>query len=162
MYFLIFFLLWIIFNGKVTVEIVIFGIVISAAVYAFICRFMDYSPKKELQLAKKGGYILQYFFVLIKEIAAANFAALRLICSSSREVEPVIVQFDTNFRDDTSRFMLANAITLTPGTITVSVEGGRFTVHCLDRSFAEGLDSSSFVEILEKIEKEKTPKCTGI
>lgn len=152
MYFVVFFLLWIIFNANVTVEIVIFGIVISAAVYAFICKFMDYSPKKELQLAKKGVYILQYFVVLIKEIAVANIAALRLICTSMREVEPVIVQFDTNFRDDTSRAMLANAITLTPGTITVSVEGGKFTVHCLDRSFAKGLEASSFVEILEKIE----------
>lgn len=155
MYFLIFFLLWIIFNANVTVEIVLFGIAISAVVYAFICGFMDYSPKKEWELVKKGGYLLQYFFVLVKEIAVANFATLSLICSSSREIEPVIVQFDTNFRDDTSRFMLANAITLTPGTITVSVEDGRFTVHCLDRSFAEGLESSSFVEILEKIEGKK-------
>lgn len=154
MYLLIFFLLWIIFNGKVTVETAVFGIVISAAVYAFICRFMDYSPKKELELAKKAGYIIKYFLVLIKEISVANFAVLRIICSSIREAEPVLVQFDTNFRDDTSRVMLANAITLTPGTITVSAEGGRFTVHCLDSSFAEGLPSPAFVELLEKIEKD--------
>ncbi len=154
MYLLIFFLLWIIFNGSVTVEIAVFGLVVSAAVYAFICRFMDYSPKKELELAKKAGYIIKYFFVLIKEISIANFATLRIICSSLREAEPVLVQFDTNFRDDTSRVMLANAITLTPGTITVSVEGGSFTVHCLDSSFAEGLPSPAFVELLEKIEKD--------
>lgn len=152
MYILIFFLLWLIFNGRVTTEIVIFGLVISAVVYWFICRFMDYSPKKEFGYAKKAGYLIQYFFLLVKEIAAANFATLRLVCSSIREVEPVLIQFDTNLRDDTSKFMLANAITLTPGTITVSVDGNRFTVHCLDKSFAEGIDSSVFVQLLEKIE----------
>lgn len=42
------FLLWVIFNGKVTLEIVLFGIVIAGAVYAFCCKFLDYSPPEGL------------------------------------------------------------------------------------------------------------------
>lgn len=152
--YILFFLLWIIFNGRVTTEIVIFGLFISAAVYWFICRFMDFSPKRELAYLRKLGYLIQYFFILIKEIVMANFATLRLVCSSSREVEPVLIQFEMNLKSDTSKFLLANSITLTPGTITVSVENNIFTVHCLDKSFAEGIDSSAFVKLLEKIEEE--------
>ena len=48
--------------------------------------------------------------------------------------------------------ILANSITLTPGTITVSLEGNDFYVHCLDKEFAEGIDSSAFVELLQKME----------
>ena len=52
--------------------------------------------------------------------------------------------------------MLANSITLTPGTITVSVEGDKFLVHCLDKELAAGLEDSVFVELLEEMEaKEK-------
>ena len=58
----------------------------------------------------------------------------------------------THFKKDTSRFLLANSITLTPGTITVAVDGDKFIVHCLDKTLAEGIESSVFVKLLEKIE----------
>lgn len=152
--YILFFLLWIIFNGKVTTEIVILGLMVSAAVYWFACRFMEVSPKRELAYIKKAGLLIQYLCILIREIVLANFATLRLVCSSSREVEPVLVQFNTNFKSNTSKFLLANSITLTPGTITVSVEDNCFTVHCLDKSLAEGIESSVFVKLLQKLEME--------
>jgi multicomponent Na+:H+ antiporter subunit E len=148
-----FFLLWIIFNGRVTTEIVIFGIVIAAVMYWFVCKYMDVSPKRELYYLKKGRYLIQYLCVLLAEIVKANFATLKLVCSSNEVNDPVLVTFDMDFKSETSKFMLANAITLTPGTITVSVEGNRFTVHCLDKSFAEGINTSVFVDILHKIEE---------
>ena len=150
--YILFFLLWIVFNGKITTEIVVFGLVIAAAVYWFICRFMDFRPKKELAFIKKLGYLIRYLCVLLREIVIANFATLRLICSSSHEVEPALIQFEKHFEHDMSKFLLANSITLTPGTITVSVEGDVFTVHCLDKSLAEGIDTSEFVQLLEKME----------
>ena len=48
--------------------------------------------------------------------------------------------------------VLANSITLTPGTITIRMEGNEFYVHCLDKEFAEGMESSIFVELLSKME----------
>jgi multicomponent Na+:H+ antiporter subunit E len=48
--------------------------------------------------------------------------------------------------------LLANAITLTPGTITVNIDGNHFAVHCLDKSIAVGMDSSSFVKVITKLE----------
>lgn len=150
--YVVFFLLWIIFNGRVTTEIVIFGLVIAAALYWFVCRFMDYSPRRELEYLKKGGYLLQYLYHLIREIITANFVTMRLICSAGKVVEPAVVVFETHFKNDTSRFLLANSITLTPGTITVAVEGDRFIVHCLDRTLAEGIESCVFVKLLQKIE----------
>lgn len=150
--YVIFFLLWITFNGRVTTEIVLFGLAVSAALYWFICKFMEFSPKRELDYLKKGGYLLQYLYYLIREIVLANFATMKLICSAGRVVEPAVIEFETHFKNDTSRFLLANSITLTPGTITVAVEGNRFIVHCLDKTLAEGIESSVFVKILEKIE----------
>ena len=85
-------------------------------------------------------------------LTASLVTSAPLTTATSRVVEPVLIQFDTHFKSDTSKFLLANAITLTPGTITVSVEGDRFTVHCLDKEMAEGIETSVFVQLLEKLE----------
>ena len=49
--------------------------------------------------------------------------------------------------------VLANSITLTPGTITVELEGRELAVHCLDRSFSKGMAGGDFVKLLHRIEE---------
>lgn len=151
--YLMYFILWIIFNGAITWEICLFGLVIAGAVFAFTCKFMDYSIEKEKHLLKKGFQMLRYIFVLVKEIVKANFAVIHLILSEREEIEPALVTFEAEMETDPGRAFFANAITLTPGTITVSLEGSRYLVHCLDESMAEGMDRSVFVELLEELEK---------
>lgn len=151
--FLIFFLSWIIFNGQVTTEILIFGVVIAAAVFWFVCKFMDYSLKKELKFYRNIGFFIWYAIVLLKEIIKANLDIIPRIYTVEEEMEPVIVKFRTNLKSDLARVLLANSITLTPGTITVALEEDEYTVHCLDASLAEGLDTSVFVKLLEKYEE---------
>lgn len=151
--FIIFFLSWIIFNGQITTEILIFGVVIAAAVFWFVCKFMDYSIKKELKLYRNIGFFLWYFLILLKEIVLANIDVLKRVYTVEEAMEPVLVKFRVNLKTETARVILANSITLTPGTITVALEGDEYTVHCLDESLAEGLDSSVFVKLLEKYEE---------
>lgn len=150
---LVFFLVWVIFNGQFTLEIALFGIVISALVYGFICKFMDWSPKKDLHILKISGYLILYMLVLLKEIFKANVATIKMIFTEKYEREPVLVSFEANIKSKALRVLLANSITITPGTITVSLEDNRYLVHCLDRDFSEGIEDSVFVHILEKIEK---------
>ena len=150
--YILFFLLWVIFNGQVTLEIVLFGIVIAGAVYAFCCKFLDYSPRKDWIILRKSGYIIAYLGVLIWEIVKANAATLTFIVSPHVRVQPVIVRFKTDLKTKTARVLLANSITLTPGTITVSLQDNVYTVHCLDKQFGEGLSDSTFVSLLHKIE----------
>lgn len=150
--YLLFFLFWVIFNGQLTLEIAIFGIVISTAMFAFICKFMDYSIEKELRVFRQTGRIFQYIGCLFLEIVKANFATIKLMLSSEYTNDPVIVHFKTNLKTKTARVVLANSITLTPGTITVSLTEDEYVVHCLDRDFADGLEDSVFVKMLTKME----------
>ena len=151
--YLIFFLIWIIFNGQFTWEIAAFGAVISGAMYWFICRFMNYQPRMDVLLCKKFFLILQYIFVLIKEIIKANFAVIKMIMSSRYELEPVVVRFRTDLKTAPARILLANSITLTPGTITVSLEENEYVVHCLDKELAKGINNSLFVTLLKRLER---------
>ncbi|WWR15872.1 Na+/H+ antiporter subunit E [Lachnospiraceae bacterium JLR.KK008] len=151
--FFVFLIMWIIFNGNFTLEIFLFGIVIAALMYAFICKFMDFSIHKDMILGKNLILVLRYFVILITEILKANIATMKLLFSEKEEIEPVLVRFRTNLKAKTTRVLLANSITLTPGTITVSLEGNELQVHCLDKSLAEGLEDCIFVKELEKLEK---------
>lgn len=153
--FLLFFLAWIVFNGKITVEIVLFGLAIAAAVFLFICKFMDYSLQKEKSFYMKFPFFCKYVFTLVKEIGKANMAVIHMILTRTEIMEPVIVKFKTKLRTEEAKVMLANSITLTPGTITVSMEEDELVVHCLDNSLAEGMEDSIFVEMLETLEEKE-------
>lgn len=148
-----FFLLWVIFNGAITREIIIFGLVIAFLMFFFVCRFMDYSIRKEKLLYIRSVYFLWYLTILLIEIIKANFAVCSFILSKKTAIEPAIVSFKTTLKSSFTRMILANSITLTPGTITVSLKGDELIVHCLDQSLAEGMDTSVFVEMLEKLER---------
>lgn len=153
--FLIYFLFWVILNAKVTVEICIFGIIIAAAMFAFTCKFMDYSIEKEKRMIRLSLRFVQYIYVLVKEIVKANAAVMHMILSEEEEVEPTLVSFHSPMKSQVGKAFLANAITLTPGTITVSLEDSEYVVHCLDASLAEGMDRSYFVKLLSNMEKKQ-------
>ena len=152
--YLLFLLAWIIFNGNITLEIFIFGVVIATAMLAFMCKFMDYSIKKEINVYKKSVWFIAYIGLLLREIVKANLAIIPRILTIEEEMEPIIVKFKTNLKTDFAKMLLANSITLTPGTITVALEDDEYTIHCLDTSLAEGLENSDFEKALMKLDEE--------
>lgn len=152
--YLLYFIVWIIFAGDITLEICIFGAVIAAVIFAFTCKFMDYSIEKEKKNLKKSFQFLHYIAVLVKEILLANVQTIKMILSEKEEVKPTLVDFKTDIKSETGKVLLANSITLTPGTITVELDDSGYVVHCLDESMAGGMDESVFVELIRKLEKE--------
>lgn len=150
--FILFFAVWLILNARITVEICIFGAVISAVLFYFMCRFMGYSWEKEKSVWRVLPLFGRYFWVLVEEIVKANVCVLKMILSPRLQPEPALVYFRTELKTGIAKVILANSITLTPGTITVSVEGDVFCVHCLDRELADGIENSVFVRLLEQME----------
>lgn len=145
-------LFWIILNGKITTEILIFGVVLAAAIFWFMCKFLDYSPKYEMFVAKNFFWILTYFVVLVIEMFKSAIAVYKRVYSKKIEIQPQMVFFDVDIKSEFLRFVLANSITLTPGTITVDVDDNHFCVHALDYTLAEGIEDSVFIKMLKIME----------
>lgn len=146
-------LFWIILNGKITTEILVFGVVLSAVIFWFMCKYLEYSPRYELCVARNTLWIIVYFFVLIIEIFKAAIAVYKRVYSRKIEIQPQMVFFDVDIESEFLRFVLANSITLTPGTITVDVDDNHFCVHALDYTLAEGVENSVFIKLLKKMEE---------
>ena len=149
----LFFLFWIILNGRVTTEIVIFGLVISLFLYAFSWKFMGYKPYHELLFFRNLPLVIAYILVLIKEIVVSTVVMAGFVFNMRDIPEPVIVRFAAPVKSSFFQVVLANSISLTPGTITVRVRDGEFQVHCYDKSMAKGIDDSVFVHLLKRMEE---------
>ena len=147
------FLLWLVLNGRVTVEICLVGVVLAGAIYAFCVYALDYHPRHEKRIIKRLAMYAVYFFMLLGEIFKANFAVLRTILVPPHRYDPAIVRLRIPLKENISRVILSNSITLTPGTVTVSQEGEEFAVLCLQKDDAKALPEWSLVKYLRKVEE---------
>ena len=112
--YVVLFVLWVVFNGKLNWEIAIFGAVLSGAVYAFCCAFLGYSPRKDLAAAKKLAKAFGYLWLLICEILKSNCALIRMVYSpKAKEIKPQLVTFKTPIKG-AAKSVLADCITVTP------------------------------------------------
>ena len=152
--FVVFFLLWVVFNGKLNVEIAIFGVILSAAVYLFSCEFLNYSLEKDKKLFRLIPLALKYLWLLICEIVKSNLALIRVVYSRKMDVKPQLVTFTTPLKG-AYKSILADCITVTPGTISVLSEGDKLTVHALDKSMAEGIEDTDFQKQLLEMQKKE-------
>jgi len=143
---------WIILNGRITTEIVILGLIFAAAVYAVAHKFMGLTWRREKSFWKHLWWGIQYLVVLLKEIVLANMTMLRFLLLPGKSPHPVLVSFEAPLKSELLQVILADSITLTPGTITVRLSHNRYEVHCLDESMAQGLNDGVFVKMLKKWE----------
>lgn len=126
------FAFWLVLSGSTVPLHLVFGVVSSAAV-AWVNRDVEM-----VSLATRiAPRFLTYLPWLIKEIVLANIQVVRLVLDPRLPVDPVVVRFDTTLSSDLARATFANSITLTPGTVTLDVEGSEFVVHAVTRAMAD-------------------------
>ena len=129
------YLLWILLNGRVTAEILTLGL------------------SKDLLLLKRLGHVLVFLAMVVWEVVKANVAIIRIVLSPHMEITPCLVPVKTDLKSAGARAALANAITLTPGTITVDVKDDVLWVHALTAEMAEGLKDWHVARQLARIEE---------
>lgn len=147
-----FFLLWLILNGRVTVELILLGIPISALVLLLANRAVGYTLKTDIRIMRNLPVFFLYTLNLVAEILKASAAVMGVVLDPSKKPEPVIVEFHSGLKTELQNVLLANSITLTPGTYTLFQEGDHFVVHCLKREYGEGMEESSFVKYLRLLD----------
>ena len=151
---LILFGFWLLLEGRVDLEIALVGLALSGAIYLFAWRALGYQPKREWAYIRRLPALVRYVGWLIAEVFRSGWAVIRLIWSPRLVAQPKLTSFRTRLQSRSGRVVLANSITMTPGTITVDIRGDRFLVHCLDTDFSEGLGG----DMEERIAKVEAPR----
>lgn len=146
------FLFFLILNTKITTEIILLGLTLVTLSAVLMKILFDYTPQRDLRLCRKVPLFVCYLFVLCAEILKAALAVMRFIYNEKATIKPSLVSFDPGLHTEIGRFILANSITLTPGTITVKVTDGVFTVHCLSRDLLDTSPDSTFLKWIRRLE----------
>jgi multicomponent Na+:H+ antiporter subunit E len=149
---LLYVLYWIILSESKDLQTIIIGIFICGSIAWMNARFSGEYRSKHKVFIHKIKYAIIYVFVLLKEIVIANLQVAKKVLSPSMDISPTVVSIKTKLKSDFYKTILANSITLTPGTITVSMEKDILTIHCLEKDYIEGLVNSKFEQILLKAE----------
>lgn len=141
--------LWLLLSGIYDNSLLLGLGVFSCALVTFIAARMRLIDKETVPL-HLGLKIIGYWIWLAEEIAKANIAVTKAIFSNSSVVRPVVFTFETGLESEYAKVILANSITLTPGTVTVELIGDRLTVHALTPDAA---DPDVFIEMDKRISK---------
>ncbi len=80
--------------------------------------------------------MLVYLGWLIVEVVKANIAVIARVLGPRHAIDPAVVRLRTRARTDLGKALFANSITLTPGTVTIDVQGDKVMVHALVREKA--------------------------
>ena len=135
------FAFWVVFSGRFDVFHIILGI-ISSTIVALISGDLMFSSPATRDMIFTWLRFLRYIPWLLYQILRANLHVMYLVFHPRMMelINPQIITFDSRLTSDYSRTTFANSITLTPGTITVSVSVlGKFSVHCIDEKSGEAL-----------------------
>ena len=121
-------LLWLLLTGSIRADEIVVGILVAlivsliSAPYIHIFAGIRYTPKA---LPSVFRYLAYFFIQLIR----ANFDMARRVLSPSLPISPDIVEVDTRLTSELGQLLLANSITLTPGTLSVDIVNDRILVH---------------------------------
>jgi multicomponent Na+:H+ antiporter subunit E len=96
--------------------------------------------------------LIHYFAHLGWNIILANISVAIIVLSPKLPITPGFILLQTKLKQDLTRVLYANSITLTPGTITVDLNGDRLLVHCITEDAAKGVYSWYMQDKMRDIE----------
>jgi multicomponent Na+:H+ antiporter subunit E len=147
---LVLFGVWLLWSGHYTAVLLSFGGV-SCIVAVAIVRRMKIVDRESAPIEVTLGALL-YLPWLLWEIVKANLDVARRILDPRLPISPRIIRVKAGQRHDIARVIYANSITLTPGTVSIDVEGDEITVHALTEEAARGVESGEMARRVTRLE----------
>jgi multicomponent Na+:H+ antiporter subunit E len=105
------------------------------------CLLIAHVSKGLLDIPRPSVCIrmIPYIPWLCWQIILANLDVAYRVLHPRMPIDPNVVRFRADLHTDFGKVLLANSITLTPGTVTIDVEGDEFIVHSLTKKARDGL-----------------------
>lgn len=137
-----FFLLWILLTGSLQEQELAAGALIALLVTLVARPRLSIFSGIRLTLGAPLHLIL-YLKVFIVALIKANLDMARRVLSPSLPLRPAVVEVKTQLQSELGRLLLANSITLTPGTLSVDLRDDRILVHWVDCGPGSDLEAAT-------------------
>ena len=144
-------LFWLMNSGMYKPLILGLGVV-SVLFVVFIVRRMDVLDF-ESQPMELLPRLPRYYAWLAKEIVVSNFKVVKYILLGNKSISPTVSRISGGLKTDMGEVILANSITLTPGTVAVELEQGDITVHAINAADLADLKSGDMSGRVAQVER---------
>ncbi len=152
--FLVMFAFWVVMSGMFDAFHLSLGI-LSCLLVAHFSHDLLFPGEAVRTWIRDLVGILRYLPYLFKEIVLANLQVAYIVLHPRMLdlIDPQLVRFQTTLKRPVSKVTFGQSITLTPATITVSIDDGEFTVYALTRSAAESLPGEMERRVARALER---------
>ncbi len=143
--------IWLLLSGHYTLLLISFGL-LSVALVVLLALRMDVVDHEGHPLHLNSKALVIYWCWLLKEIFVSNIYVCRLILSPAMPISPTVIALRSSQSSDLARVIFANSITLTPGTVTIDVDGDITEVHAITEDAAKSLLQGSMDDKVTALE----------
>jgi multicomponent Na+:H+ antiporter subunit E len=128
---------WLLWSGMFKPLLLLLG-AFSCGLVLLIAYRMRLFDRGVFQL-RFMGRLLRFWGWLGREVVRSSLDVTRAVLNPRLPINPTVAEFDAHCEHPVDRAILGNSITLTPGTLTLSIDGQRFLVHALTEQGAQDL-----------------------
>jgi multicomponent Na+:H+ antiporter subunit E len=140
---LILFVLWLVLSASLSMQNIVVGLGVS---YAIALLYVKMFKDESIYSFNLRAFLL-YLLVLFKNLLKSNIQINRRILSKNMNISPAIVAVETDLQSDWKKLLLANSITLTPGTLTLDIKENTLFIHVIE--YEEGMDKKEIIKEFE-------------
>ena len=140
------FLFWMILIPKYSIENILAGLLVCWGALWFSTELLIEEHQASIYSRKGFLLFIRYIYYLIIEIIKANIDVAKIVLSKEMNIQPHFFKVPLHLKKDLNKVIYANAITLTPGTLSVDIQDDYILIHALTQMAANGVEGS----VLEK------------
>ena len=146
---LLLFSMWMILTTNLEVANILIGLGISSSISLLYIKMFVH---KEIEMINPY-YLFIYLLILAKNLVLSNIHIAKRTLSKDMKLNPKVVAVKTSLKSDWKKLLLANSITLTPGTLTLDIEKDTLYIHVIEckESESKELIIQEFENIIKKI-----------
>jgi len=161
------FAFWLALSGRFEPKFLVIGALSTVVVLVLNRDIFRLQP-----VVERGGVLramlatgwrwLAYLAWLLCSIVVANIQVAYLVLHPRMPIDPVLLRFRVPWRRAATQVLLANSITLTPGTVTVDLRDGQYTVHTLAPFLAQPLASGEMQKRVASVFREEADSTPAV
>ncbi|MBL4803869.1 MAG: Na+/H+ antiporter subunit E [Alphaproteobacteria bacterium] len=129
---------WLISSGMFKPLLLTFGAISIVIVIALIMR-MKSKDAESYPIIMPAWRLPGYLLWMIGQIVVSNIDVAKRVWLGKSSISPTIFTVRATQKTDVAKVLYANSITMTPGTVTLSVREDVLEVHALTKAAAEEL-----------------------
>jgi len=140
------FCVWLVLSANAQMANIVVGIVISFSIALLYTKLFAKEDKFEMI---NPFWFFVYLLVLAKNLITSNLQIAKRVLSKDMKLAPQIVEVKTELKSDWKKLLLANSITLTPGTLTLDIKDDLLEIHVIE--FRDGFDKGEITREFEQV-----------